>query len=107
MKHVLLSTIPVSHSPVDWAKDKLEKANDKLTEMIASIPTPFQWAKDKANEKFQETVTNFLTEYITVLPIVVVVAMGVYMLFGMFSKTLGRLSVYGVVLYSLGVAVFA
>lgn len=61
------------------------------------IQSPAEWALDE----LKQTVLDFLLGYIQVLPIVLGVSAAVYILIGLFSKTLAKLGVLGVVLYSM------
>lgn len=77
---------------------------DKISSFFGPL---FQPAGEWMGDKLKEKLTDFLVEYITVSPIVIVMAAGIYMLVSMVSRTLAKLSVVVVVLYSLAVAVFA
>ena len=64
----------------------------------------FEWKgpiTDVVFNKIKEGATDLLAEYISVLPILLGVAIGVYALVGMISKTLARLGVAGVLGYGV------
>lgn len=65
--------------------------------------TPSEWVA----EKFKTHLADLFIDYLTVSPIVIGVSAAVYFLVGMFSKTLAKLGVVAVVLYSGVVFLFA
>lgn len=67
------------------------------------IRTPKEFIVDK----IKESLANAFMDYLIVSPIVIVVSIGVYMLVGMFSKSLAKMSAFGIFLYSIAVFLFA
>lgn len=65
------------------------------------IQSPAAWVADK----IKEGVTNHLVDYISALPIILGVSIGVYALVSMISKTLAKLGVVGVFIYGGLVAI--
>jgi len=57
-------------------------------------------------DKFKKSLTEVFIEYLTVSPIVIGVSVVVYVLVGLFSKTLARMSVVALFLYSVFVFLF-
>lgn len=67
------------------------------------IRTPKEFVVDK----IKTSLADSFIEYLTISPIVIVVSIGIYMLVGMFSKSLAKMSVFAVFLYSIFVFLFA
>jgi uncharacterized membrane-anchored protein len=60
------------------------------------IKAPVEYVGDWIGAKFKEGMTDIVLEYISVIPILVGVSIGVYALCGMFSKSFAKLGVMGV-----------
>lgn len=67
------------------------------------IKTPKEYLFDK----LKTSLVDKFIDYLFVSPIVIVVSLGVYMLVGMFSKSLAKKCVYIVFFYSVLVFLFA
>jgi len=63
------------------------------------MKSPADYLGELIVNKLKEGASNLLAEYISALPIILGVSLGVYALLGMISKTLAKLGVVGVFLY--------
>lgn len=75
------------------------------------IQSPVEWFTEKSMNSFiyhlKDNLADYALGYLSVSPIVICVSAAVYMLFGMFSKTIAKMGVAVVVLYSGFVYIFA
>lgn len=67
----------------------------------------FRTPKEFIVDKIKTSLTDTFIDYLTVSPIVIVVSLAVYMLVRMFSRSLAKMSVIGIVLYSIAVFLLA
>ncbi len=80
--------------------EPFDSAGDWLKGLIKK---PFEWAGDQVKDIF----VDLAIDYITVIPILTGVSIGVYALVNMFSKGLAKMSVVGVFGYGALLVIFA
>lgn len=90
-------------APSDWWGKLLYNLyhNGKVGDGINDIPNHslWGWLGEKATNWITNGFTDWLLDYITALPALAVVCVGVYSLCRMFSKTVAKWAVIGVLLY--------
>lgn len=63
------------------------------------VKAPASYAFDWLTDKLKEGMTDFALNYISAIPVMIGVAIGVYALVSMFSSKLAKMGVVGVFLY--------
>lgn len=101
--------IPIASDPIPvtgsmGTTDIVSGANEHAFHFHYEPISPFDWMMGKIGEKIKEGTTefalDFVTDFLSVLPIVLVFGFGVFILLRMFSKTLANWGLFGVILYS-------
>lgn len=74
-------------------------------EVLSNMKAPVEILNDWMVSKFTNGLESFISDYISALPILLGVSIGVYALIAMMSKSLAKLGVVAVFLYGMIVVI--